>query len=510
MLDCAVMSTLAIDTRLGIYLLLTLVAKLLLAHYLPMTGDEAYFILWGNHPDYGFYDHPPMVGWLLHAMLAVSDATLWLRLPQILLTTLIGLSIYLLLRRTHEAVAVAVAVLYLVAPVNVLGVLTTTDTPLIFWSFLSAMAFYFAQRRDNLWLYLLCGLLLGAAFFSKFFAGLLGVAYFLYIVLYTRRGIRPYVGLLLIIAGTLPFIGLNLWWNYNNCWNNYLFNLMNRTAGSGFSFGTMLKYLAMLAYLITPPIIYYLVRQWRDFKESLTSRQSVFGGLFFIPIGLFFLLSFWKSIGLHWLLSFYPFLFLALAPILTTQQLRKCFYFMLPFTVLHLVFITVLLILAPGIVKPWFGESAYRDVVYSMRSDEILKAAEKYPDYVLATDSYVESSMLSYAAGRHVMVFGVGSYHAREDDKITDFRKLDGKNILIISYYPKEEFRPYFQSSEIKELPIEETHYQLFIGKGFDYSKYRERMLTDIVHRYYRIPDYLPVGSCYMHEKYGLGPAGEK
>lgn len=504
MLDCALMSALTIDTRLWIYLLLTLVAKLLLAHYLPLTGDEAYFIVWGNHPDYGFYDHPPMVGWLLTAMLQISDAPLWLRLPQVLLTTFIGLAIYLLLRRTHEAVAVAIAVLYLIAPLSVLGVLTTTDTPLIFWSFLSAVAFYFAQRRDNLWWYLLCGLFLGAAFFAKFFAGLLGIAYFLYIVLYSRRGLRPYLGLLLIIAGTLPFIGLNLWWNYNNCWNNYLFNLTNRTEGAAFSLGTMLKYLLLLVYLVTPPILYYLLRQWRDFKQSLTSRQSVFGGLFFIPIGLFFLLSFWKSIGLHWLLSFYPFLFLALAPILSTQQLRKCFYFMLPFTVLHLVFISVLLALSPGIVKSWFGDGAYRDVVYSMRSNEILKVAEQHPDYILATDSYIESALLSHAADRHVMVFGKGSQHAREDDKITDFRQLDGKNILIVSYQPKEEYRPFFRESQMKQFPVEQTHYELFLGKGFRYEVYREQMLSRIVERYYTIPDWLPAGSCYMYERYGF------
>ncbi|MDZ7663486.1 ArnT family glycosyltransferase [Thiohalophilus sp.] len=508
MLNCAVMNVLAPDlhfwhTRLWVYLLLTLVAKLVLAHYLPMTGDEAYFILWGNYPDYGYYDHPPMVGWLLSAMLAVSDAPLWLRLPQILLTSFIGLAIYLLLRRTHEAVAVAVAVLYLVAPVNVLGVLTTTDTPLIFWSFLSAVSFYFARRRDNFWWYLLCGLFLGAAFFSKFFAGLLGIAYFLYIVLYTRRGLRPYLGLLLIILGTLPFIGLNLWWNYNNCWNNYLFNLVNRTAGSGVSPELTLKYLVLLVYLVTPPILYYLIRQWREFRESLTSRQSVFGGLFFIPIGLFFLLSFWKSIGLHWLLSFYPFLFLALAPILSTQQLRKCFYFMLPFTILHLVLVGALLILAPGVFKG-YSENTYRDVVLGMRTSQILEAAAEYEDFVLMTDSYSESALLAYHSGRHIPVFGISSYHGREDDKITDFRRFDGKNILVFSHHSKEAYRPYFRESTIKQLHIEQTHYHLFVGKGFDYQKYREEVLSDIVQRYYRIPDYLPVGSCYMYERYGF------
>jgi len=44
---------------------LVLAFKLWLSIVFPFTGDEAYFTYWGAIADYGFYDHPPMVGWLL-------------------------------------------------------------------------------------------------------------------------------------------------------------------------------------------------------------------------------------------------------------------------------------------------------------------------------------------------------------------------------------------------------------------------------------------------------------
>ena len=50
-----------------------------------MTADEAYFILWGRAPALGFYDHPPMVGWMLAPLVQLSDAAWVLRLPSILL-----------------------------------------------------------------------------------------------------------------------------------------------------------------------------------------------------------------------------------------------------------------------------------------------------------------------------------------------------------------------------------------------------------------------------------------
>lgn len=495
---------LKVDNRLLIVIVATLLIKLVVAYLLPMTGDEAYFIVWGKHPDYGFYDHTPMAGWFLTAMLSVSDAALWLRLPQILITTFIGWGIYLLLRRQHEAVAVIVAALYLIAPANIIGVMMTTDTPLLLWSFLSATCFYFAQRHDSSGWYLLSGIFLGLAFFSKFFAGLLGVAYFLYLLLLVRRGIRPWLGLLWVLIGTLPFIGLNLWWNANHCWNNYLFNLFNRTAGSTFSITTTLKFLLLVLYLVTPPVVYYMLKQQQDYRRLLRSdRFSVFIGLFIIPYALFFVLSFWVSIGFHWLLSFYPFVFLAMAPVFTTLQLRRTFYFMLPFTFLHLAVFFVVLALAPGVFKN--NENNYKDVVYGMHADEIVRQIKTYqPGYLLATDSYTESALLSYAAREDIMVIGPGSHHARQDDLITDFRALDGKNILVVSYSDTfTNFDRYFESVEIKPLLIAETNFYLLLGKGFKYKPYREEVIEGILTRYYSIPDFLPVRQCYMYERYG-------
>ena len=52
----------------------TLAFRLWLAWWLPLTGDEAYFLQWGEAPALGYYDHPPLVGWLLAALLQLSHA----------------------------------------------------------------------------------------------------------------------------------------------------------------------------------------------------------------------------------------------------------------------------------------------------------------------------------------------------------------------------------------------------------------------------------------------------
>jgi 4-amino-4-deoxy-L-arabinose transferase-like glycosyltransferase len=37
--------------------------RLLAAAAIPLTEDEAYYRLWAQHPQLGYYDHPPMIAW---------------------------------------------------------------------------------------------------------------------------------------------------------------------------------------------------------------------------------------------------------------------------------------------------------------------------------------------------------------------------------------------------------------------------------------------------------------
>ena len=78
--------------------LVTAVIKLWLAWFFPMTGDEAFFHLWSTRLSWGYYDHPPMIGWWLWAISHVGDSPIVVRSLTLLLTTVIALGIVLLAR----------------------------------------------------------------------------------------------------------------------------------------------------------------------------------------------------------------------------------------------------------------------------------------------------------------------------------------------------------------------------------------------------------------------------
>lgn len=491
-----------LSTNQSLFLLigLSLGIKLIMAHATPITGDEAYFILWGKHPAYGgFYDHPPMVGWWLAALMKVSMDPVWLRMPTILGTTLIGWTIYKLVLPRGQTNALLAAGMYWLAPVNLVAPWITTDTPLIIFSFYSAVCFYKAQRHDHMGWYFLSGVLLGAAFFSKFFAGLLGIAYVVYLLLFVRRGFRPYLGILVLLVGVAPWIATNLVWNYYHCWDNYLFNLENRT--SDFSVTPMkpLVYALILLYLITPPILFYVLRKPREMLSVMRGGGlGLFLALFLVPVLLFIPLSFGKDIGLHWLFSFYPFLFIAVALLLHYGQLRVSFYFIWGFSLLHLLALGTVLYLSPGIFK--HQHKLYQQMVFGMYPKGLIEAMKPYTDNMpLATPSYAQSAMLDYHSGKHVLVFGPGSYHARQDDMLTNYADYAHRNIAIFSFRADvKQYARYFHNFTHIIISYRGAKYHLGIGIDFRYPLYKKDVIDPIKRKYYHIPSWLPHGICYM------------
>lgn len=519
-----------------------LLFRLWLAAVMPMTGDEAYFYYWGLIPDWGFYDHPPMVGWWLAALLGISDSEWVLRLPVLLLPLplavaaawlVAGVSIPAPLPVTDEgsgkkksgdeapvvvpdfgAIAAErgawAAMLVLLAPLSVWNVFITTDTPLIFFSMLTVVAYVAAIRRQSLPLHALAGLFLGLAFLSKYFAVLLGIAIVVHVLALRRDGQR-WAGLALLVAVALLGPALNIWWNAEHCWANIMFNLYNRHEDAGLSWKTPLIYLATLVYVLTPFAIYYLARYRQEVLAAVRGDAGLAAVLCLaaVPFALFAALSSVKLIGLHWLLSFVPLVFVVAAAALPLPSLRRLVGWTAALAGLHIALIVAVAMLP---LSTWSHTRQYDGLVLTFKTQELLAELQPYEkDYVFASDGYSNAVTLGYNARRYFLVFGEGSSHARHDDILTDFRQLDGKNILVLrksapsEQSRREEYQPYFHEVEYRSVSLYGVTYSLVLGRGFDYSAYRTGVLRKIKDKFYRIPAFLPIGACYFGDRYFPG-----
>jgi len=508
----------------------TLGFRLWLAWWLPITGDEAYFIYWGEAPDLGFYDHPPMVGWWLAALLQVSHAKLVLRFPAIVLPALIALGMAWTVRelaRGSSAAAAgaapatlgyAAALAWLLVPAQVLNVAITTDTPLGLFSFLSLAAFALGVRRDSIGWLALAGAALGCAFLSKYFAVLLGLAYLVY-ALRVPRGGRSWRDLAIVCAAAAPFALVNVAWNYEHCWANLLFNLYNRHADAGLAWYKPLLFGAFLVYVTSPLLVAQLAGNARAVRAA--ARDPAVGLLAvgaLVPLAVFAALSLVKNIGLHWLLSFVPPLFMVAALVLGAARLRASAKFLAGFSAAHVIAVAVAAALP---IETWHALRQYDGVVMTFRAGELLGALREYErKFVVAADGYSPAVTLAYNAAatgfvtqpaatepwrRHyIPAFGPASAHARQDDILTDFRALDGHDLLIIRKTPPDprQYAPFFRRVEYRTVDIRGAKFYLVIGRGFDFTTYRSEVLTDVRDRYYRIPSYLPQGHCYFCERY--------
>lgn len=479
-------------------LLLTLLFRGWLGAVLPFTGDEAYFYWWGKIPAGGFYDHPPMVGWWLAGLIAVSEAEWWLRLPAILQPALLSFMLLAFLRGDPHATRWGVATLVLLAPASVLDVLITTDIPLVYFSVASALVFLSALRGRIGWLFALSGLLLGGAFLSKYFAVLLGFAYIAWAL--WRPAVWKWKALALVVLCALPAGLYNAWWNSQHCWANVMFNVFNRHGNAHLSWETPLLYGAMMVWLLTPMVVWGLLR-----TPGVWLRQAALPWLVVVPLSIFGLLSLVKTIGLHWVFSFVPLVFLLYGRSVSDVTLQRTIRFSAVIAAVH---VAAVLAVASQPVERWaslLGERRYAGVVQTVKTDEVIAAlGEDVTRYELMTDGYSPSVTVGYNHRRYWPVFGPASSHARHDDMLTDFRRLDGRDVLVLSKKAPvlTDYTPYLRDVQVDVLTVRGAKFWRIRGHAFDFAAYHAGVLEPARRYWYAIPGWLPQQGCFFEERY--------
>lgn len=484
----------------------TVVVKLLLVLLFPVTGDEAYFYTWGLNPALTFYDHPPLTGWLLtlvNGLLGwMGSPLLVLRLPAVIITTLAGLLIYRHINRYYDReLALPITAIYLLLPLNLIaGFVYTTDTLLMLFSLLALLAIDRAQRDEKLALYLIAGIWIGLAINTKYLSAIPATAIGLYLLFNIRKlGFKP---LTLFIAAALPFILFNLYINSQTCWTNISFNLYSRNQESAAGWLNPALLVAQLLYLSAPLVLIYYTLI-KDKKGGLLSLA--FGQILLLALLLLAVLSIFKSVGLHWLLGIIPLLIFPAVLINNVTTLWRGAFYSLLFALFHIVLlIGTIAYVNFGLDNDLEHEAdIYRSYYISTHGDELQKLIEQYDFDMLASNNYSLTSIMRFAIEQPVAVFGHGKFYGRQDDFITDYRQLDGKDILIIfsrKSYPV--YRRYFAEYKMQTVEFGSGRLHIALGRQFNFALYLKEVLQPIGQRYYQGLPFMAADSCKFTERY--------
>ena len=481
---------------------LSLLVKLLLAAVLPLTQDEAYFTMWGEHPAFGYSEHPPMIGWWLAPILMLGKSAFLVRLPAVLVTLTVGWGLYFALRHRDPERAAWVAILFLVSPLNVLYVVITTDVPLLFFSFWSVVLFLRALREGAWRAWAGAGLLLGAAFLSKYFAVLLGLAYLVVLAVIARSRRRVLGGLLLILAA-LPAGILDLWWNFEHSWLHVNSNLFYRNGGAGLNPITPLLFLATALWFLLPA---GGIAWWRARRELAARARSedarVLLLLLAVPLAALAAVGVLRRVGVHWLVSFAPLAYLVSGVLLSSRELRRAARWTLVFTACHLALVAGVLALP---LRLFAGSPDFATIVMSVHHEELAAVLEPHTGgRRLAAEGYGVASLLTFFTPGYWANFEVGSQHGRQDDLVTDWREWQGRDALIVCRRPPDrtKYEPLFGSVRVESVTIAGCELYLVLGDRFDLDAYRELILAQVRDSYYDVPGWLRMRRCFFRDRY--------
>ncbi|MEQ9064678.1 MAG: glycosyltransferase family 39 protein [Vicingaceae bacterium] len=275
-----------------IFFLLNLVQ----ASFTPIARDEAYYWMFGQHLDWGYFDHPPFVALMTYLGSALFNGVLGVRFLTLIMATTTAYFIWLLIpesnRQNHRSLLVF-SLVFLANPLfNLYGFITTPDAPLLFFSAAYFLAFQRFTKNQSFLNSLLLGFLMSALIYSKYHGILvILISVLSHIQLFKKPWIyvSAFVGVVLYTP--------HLIWQYDHHFVSFNYHLFYRS--TRFDVLNILDYLLNLVLVLNPVMLPFFIAGIRKTRGFIQSRllTSIFWGFF-----LFFLLTSARGhVEPHWM-----------------------------------------------------------------------------------------------------------------------------------------------------------------------------------------------------------------
>ena len=334
---------------IGVIVLILL--RAVMAGLLPLSADEAYYWLWSKHLALGYYDHPPLIAWLIRAGTSLfGDTPLGVRFAGVILALPAGWFVWRaaeLILKSEDRAALAALLFNLTLMISVELLAATPDMP----SVVASAAFvYFLARvlatDDGRW-WLCVGIAAGLGLLSKFSALFLGAGAFGWLILDSdaRRWFVspwPYLGAALALLIFAP----NLAWQSQHHWETFAFQF-GRVGTGHFTLRFLGEFLAAQIGMATPLIFLLMaVGLWR--ATNLKSDRLMLALLVWAGLGYFLEHSLHDRVQGNWPCFLYPALAILAADAFAAQGAwRKLSMIAAPLALVMLLAVYVQALFAP-------------------------------------------------------------------------------------------------------------------------------------------------------------------
>ncbi|HEY1685677.1 MAG TPA: glycosyltransferase family 39 protein [Tepidisphaeraceae bacterium] len=237
----------------------------------PLLPEEAYYWMYSRHLALSYFDHPPMVAWMIRlGTFLLGNTQMGVRIMACLLMCGASVLMFLMARIWfgRDVALLSAAALQILPMYFVIGSVGITDAPLIFFWLVSLWAFSIAVNNSAIWPWCVAGLACGAAMLSRYTAIFIPAGVLLVLLLhkpYRKHfcSMGPYLACLIAVACVTPVI----LWNAEHHWASFEFQLVSRFDHDTFGWRYIGRFIFYQIIIVTP--IFFLAlpgmmaRVWR-------------------------------------------------------------------------------------------------------------------------------------------------------------------------------------------------------------------------------------------------------
>ena len=426
---------------------LTLVVLLIRFIFIGIMGlmpQDAYYDFYAQHPALSYYDHPPMIAYLLRFFTSLFGKKVFaLKLADSIVTWGTVLAFYQLAKRFLSPHKIWNGLLLLLSTfmITILSLISTPDVPLMLCWTISLLFLHSAifQERKIYWIW--AGIMTGLTFDSKYTAVflLIGLIGFLLISNKYRRSLFSRWFLLYLFCIALCILPVVIW-NVRNGFASFRFQSearVNSMEGFHFSLSDFAGVLGHQSAVLMPILffsffwfLYRLIRKY-GLKFTRIPDDKLFLLSFFVPLFLGFLfISPFYWVKLNWMMPAY-----------ISGIIWICRYWNRRWIRMQIVFSVVLhLALAAEVIfyivpvrsdDTWFG--------WKSLSEQVKMVRTLHPDaFIFSSDDYKTSAVLNFYLDEMVYSKNVVGERALQFDFIgTDLQQLKGKDAIFIDSNPR-------------------------------------------------------------------------
>lgn len=419
-----------------ILLIAWVIADLLVAIFTPIHADEAYYALYGQHLDWGYYDHPPMVAMLTAISSALFKGNLSVRFLTILLH---GGTVWLIWKTiaseppSRRNVLTFFAVAASLVMFSIYGFITTPDAPLLFFTALFFLLYKHYLDKPRWPLALALGITLAAMLYSKYMAVLvLG-----FVLLSNPKLLKDPKAWAAVLIAAVLFIP-HIRWQFQNDFPSFQYHLADRNRQ--FMLRYPLEYFPNQLLVFNPVCLG--IALWLCWKkrrtDDLFERSEIFTIAGFILF--FWIMTVRGHAEPHWTTTVSIPMIILLYSELQKSEWRN-------WLVRGIVPVTVLL-LAGRIALPILGSEKLHLIGQQAKMQDIHQYCGETP--VVFTTSFQDPSLYQFYNGKEATV--ISSFFSRRTqfDLWQSDLALQGKRVCLVG--EAETKRP-IPGSEIIRTP---------------------------------------------------------